>query len=142
VVSCEVSFGDAADDIGCVVLSVAYQQRVEAVLGLQGSSQLVAATGERGITPPLGVGCVLGVPGLMGPEEVPEPEGSMLQHVSRLPESQIADDRPRLVEAPPGASDEGTAGHAAVQVPLRHPPIVVLGVSHRNHRVQRPLELP
>ena len=74
MVSSRASFGDAADHLSRIVVRAACQQCVQAVLGLKHPGQACAAPGEGGVTPRLGVGRVLGVPRLMGPEEVAEPQ--------------------------------------------------------------------
>ena len=73
-VATDVDGADRADDLGYALRLVSNEQRIQAVLpgGLVGRASRVA--GERGDPPCRGVLGVLGVPRLVGAEEVADPE--------------------------------------------------------------------
>ena len=73
-VATDVDGADRADDLGDALRLVSDQQRVEAVLPGQLVGRASRVAGERGDPPCRGVLGVLGVPGLVGAEEVAEPE--------------------------------------------------------------------
>ena len=66
--------GDGRHDLGAVAVRGAHEQRVQPVLGGQLAGDGAAAAGEGGDAPLGGVRGVLGVPGLVGAEEVAGPE--------------------------------------------------------------------